>query len=56
MNDSLVESFHRSSIFHTSSSSDPNYLDVGMPRVIVNIIDNDYGGVMLIPSRSARTY
>ncbi len=53
VDDSGVESFHRSFIRHTSSSIDPAYQAVGMPRVVVNITDNDFPGVMLIPSNGA---
>ncbi len=53
IDDSTEESFHRTFVRHTSSSSDPAYQAVGMPRVVVNITDNDYPGVMLIPSDGA---
>ena len=44
------EAFHRASVFHISSSTDPVYQDAGMPRVIVNIFDDEFGGVVTIPS------
>lgn len=53
VDDDKQESFHRSSVRHISSSQDPAYQDVGMTRVIVNTIDNDYAGVMIIPSDGA---
>ncbi|MCA9194210.1 MAG: retropepsin-like domain-containing protein [Planctomycetales bacterium] len=52
-NDSTEESFHRSYIRHIASSSDPNYDHVGMPRVVVNITDDDYPGVMIIRTDGA---
>ena len=53
VDDETIEIFHRSSIRHVSSSDDPVYDAVGMRRVIVNIIDNDYPGVMIIPTDGA---
>ncbi|MFW6114248.1 MAG: trypsin-like serine protease, partial [bacterium] len=53
VDDGKQENFHRGSVRHISSSQDPAYQDVGVPRVIVNIIDNDYPGVMIIPSDGA---
>ena len=53
VDDGQAENFHRSSIRHVSSSNDPAYAGVGMPRVIVNIIDNDFPGMMIIPSGGA---
>ncbi len=50
IDDSTPESFHRTYIRHNSSSTDPAYQAAGMPRVVVNITDNDYPGVMLIPT------
>lgn len=50
IDDGTQENFHRSSVRHISSSADPNYEGVGMPRVIVNVIDDDYPGVMIIPT------
>jgi len=52
-NDADVENFHRSSIAHSSTSSDPSYQGVGMPRVVVSIIDDDFAGVMLIPTEGS---
>ncbi|MCA9133515.1 MAG: aspartyl protease family protein [Planctomycetales bacterium] len=51
--DTAEESFHRSFVRHISSSSDPAYDAVGMPRVVVNIVDNDYPGMMIIPSNGS---
>jgi hypothetical protein len=48
--DSDQENFRRAFIRNLSSSSDPNYDGVGMPRVSVGVIDNDIAGVMLIPT------
>ncbi len=53
INDSAQESFHRTFVRHTSTSADPAYQAVGMPRVVVNITDNDFPGVMLIPTDGA---
>ncbi len=53
VDDERVEIFHRSSILHVSSSNDPVYDSVGIRRVIANIIDNDYPGVMIIPTDGA---
>lgn len=53
INDTAEESFHRTFVRHTSTSADPAYQDVGMPRVVVNITDNDFPGVMLIPTDGA---
>ncbi len=53
IDDNTIENFHRSSVRHDSASADPGYQGVGMPRVTVNIIDDDYAGVMIIPSNGA---
>jgi len=53
VDDGDVEGFHRSSIVHVSSSSDPAYDGVGMPRVITNIVDNDAPGIMIIPTEGS---
>jgi hypothetical protein len=53
VDDEVVEIFHRSSILHVSSSADPTYDGVGIRRMIANIIDNDYPGVMIIPTDGA---
>jgi hypothetical protein len=50
VNDSVEEGFQRSFVKNISTSTDPQYENVGMPRVIVNVIDNDYPGVMILPS------
>lgn len=49
-NDSTEESYHRSFIRNISTSADPAYNAVGMPRVAVGIVDDDFPGVMLLPS------
>lgn len=53
IDDATQESFHRTFVRHTSSSTDPAYQAVGMPRVVINITDNDFPGVMLIPTGGA---
>lgn len=53
IDDSTIENFHRSSVRHVATSTDPAYEQVGMPRVTVNIIDNDYAGVMIIPTNGS---
>jgi len=54
VDDNDQESFHRSSIYHeVVPGSDAAYLDAGMPRVVVNIIDDDSAGVMIIPSQGS---
>ena len=50
VDDELQEGFRRSWIKHESSSSDPAYQDAGMPRVMASVVDNDFAGVMFIPS------
>lgn len=50
VDDSEAENFRRAFIRNLSSSDDPNYDAVGMPRVSVGVIDNDLPGVMIIPS------
>jgi hypothetical protein len=53
IDDPFQESFHRGHVRHMSASDDSNYQNAGMPRVVVNIIDNDFPGVMIIPSEGA---
>lgn len=48
--DSTAESLHRSYVKHVSSSTDTRYQNVGMPRVTVNVIDDDSPGVSIIPT------
>lgn len=55
VNDSAEESYHRATIRNVSSSADPRYNAVGMPRVAVGIVDDDYPGVMLVPTDGATT-
>ncbi len=50
IDDLIEEAFHRGSVVHISSSADPAYQAVGMPRVIVNIFDDEFGGVVAIPT------
>ncbi len=49
----VEQTLHRSFVKHTSTSTDPRYQNVGMPRVIVNIIDNDSPGMMILPSNGS---
>ncbi len=53
VNDTVTENFHRTYVRHTSTSADSRYQGVGMPRVVVNITDDDFPGVMLIPTDGA---
>lgn len=48
--DENQEGFRRSWIRHKSSSDDPSYDGVGMPRVVVSVVDDDFAGVMIIPT------
>lgn len=50
IDDTTEESYHRTFIRNISSSSDPAYDAVGMPRISVGIIDDDFPGVMIIPT------
>ena len=50
VDDGQFELFHRSSVFHTSTSTDPGYQDVDIRRVFTNIVDRDTAGVMLLPN------
>ncbi len=50
VDDATEQSLHRSTVRHVPHSADPAYDGVGMPRVIVSIIDNDYPAVMILPS------
>ncbi|KAA1262049.1 hypothetical protein LF1_46100 [Rubripirellula obstinata] len=50
LDDSAVENYRRAFIRNLSSSADPNYDGVGMPRVSVGVIDNDLPGVMILPT------
>jgi hypothetical protein len=50
VDDDVEQSFHRGYVRHLSASADPAYDGVGMPRVIVNIVDNDFPAVMVIRS------
>ncbi|MCA9129497.1 MAG: retropepsin-like domain-containing protein, partial [Planctomycetales bacterium] len=49
-NDSVQEGYHRAFLRHVSSSTDANYDGVGMPRVSVGIVDDDFAGMMIIPT------
>lgn len=46
--DNVQQSFHRGFVRHNSSSADPTYDGVGMPRVVVNVVDNDFPAVMVL--------
>ncbi len=50
VNDGAEEGYHRAFIRNVSTSSDPNYDGVGMPRVSVGIVDDDFAGMMIIPT------
>ncbi|MFM7250517.1 MAG: retropepsin-like aspartic protease, partial [Planctomycetaceae bacterium] len=50
VDDATEQSLHRSGIRHVATSADPAYHGVGMPQVLVNIIDNDYAAVMVLPT------
>ncbi|NBV45507.1 MAG: hypothetical protein EBR86_07670 [Planctomycetia bacterium] len=49
VDDTTEQSLHRSTVRHVPHSADPAYDGVGMPRVIVSIVDNDYPAVMILP-------
>jgi hypothetical protein len=53
VDDNEVEDFQRSYVRHQSTSLDPAYEGVGMPRVVVGVIDNDLPSVMIIPTDGA---
>lgn len=48
--DSVVEGYHRAFVRNVSSSADPEYDGVGMPRISVGIVDDDFAGMMIIPT------
>jgi len=50
VDDTTEQSLHRSSVRHTARSADPAYDGVGMPSVLVNIVDNDFPAVMILPT------
>ncbi len=50
INDSIQEGYHRVFIRNLSSSADPNYDGVGMPRISVSVTDDDFASVMIIPT------
>jgi len=50
VDDATEQSLHRSGIRHVATSADPAYHGVGMPQVLVNIIDDDYAAVMVLPT------
>jgi len=50
VDDTVEQSLHRSTIRHVPRSADPAYDGVGMPRVLVNIVDNDYPAVLVMPT------
>lgn len=50
VDDAVQQSFHRGFVRHVSTSADPAYNAVGMPRVVVNIVDNDFPAVMVLHS------
>ena len=50
VDDSTEQSLHRSSVRHVVRSADPAYDGVGFPSVLVNIVDNDFPAVMILPT------
>ena len=50
VDDSVEQSLHRSTIRHVARSADPAYDGVGLPAVLVNIVDNDFPAIMILPS------
>ena len=50
VDDATQQSLHRSSVRHLPRSADPAYDGVGLPRVLVNIVDDDYAAVMILPT------
>ncbi|MBU6276131.1 MAG: fibronectin type III domain-containing protein [Planctomycetes bacterium] len=50
VDDTVEQSLHRSTVRHVARSADPAYDGVGMPRVLVNIVDNDYPAVLVMPT------
>ncbi|MFM8284530.1 MAG: Ig-like domain-containing protein, partial [Planctomycetaceae bacterium] len=50
IDDTVEQSLHRASIRHVSASADPGYDGVGMPRVIVNIVDDDFAAALIMPT------
>lgn len=55
VNDGTAEGYHRVFMRNVASSSDPNYDGVGMPRISVSVIDDDFAGVMLLPTDGETT-
>ena len=50
VDDVTEQSLHRSSVRHVARSADPAYDGVGLPSVLVNIVDNDFPAVMILPT------
>ena len=50
VDDATEQSLHRSSVRHVARSADPAYDGVGLPSVLVNIVDNDFPAVMILPT------
>ncbi len=50
VDDSTEQSLHRSTVRHVARSADPAYDGVGLPSVLVNIVDNDFPAVMILPT------
>ncbi|MCR9296355.1 MAG: hypothetical protein NXI32_26900 [bacterium] len=50
VDDSIQEGFQRAFVRNLSSSSDPNYDGVGMPRISVGVVDDDFAGMMILPT------
>lgn len=50
VDDSVEQSLHRSTIRHVARSADPAYDGVGLPALLVNIVDDDFPAIMILPS------
>lgn len=50
VDDSVLEGFQRGFLRNISSSTDAAYDGVGMPRLSIGIIDDDFAGMMIIPT------
>ena len=51
--DAVAEGNHASTIGHTATSADPNYSDIAIVSVSVQIADNDTAGVSIVQSGSS---
>ena len=53
VDDETEEGYRRAFVRNISSSADPAYDGVGMPRLSVGVVDDDFPGVMIIPTDGA---